>query len=193
MSHRIAAWSLAFAFASQLLNLWPFPGDVAAERIALYSKWKAEWEASDSAKSENPDWAARARTESLARINKVLADPDSVLEQARFEWSLWASSATVAAAAAFAAAIGSGHWRWLTLVSVGLFLFLQQPWRLFDVFRFQGEFDLARGIRQLQFIGSDYPGTLAAMLIVNIAVTLVMLVVAACALLQIMRRRPHAL
>jgi len=190
MTERIAAWSLTLVFAAQLLNLWPLPGHVAEKRIEFWSTTKAYWEGTDPSKSENPDWTAKAKAESLSEINKVLADRDRVVYAARVEWGLWLLSALAAGGAAVAALRVSAHWRWLSLVSLVLFMWLQQPWLLFVS---QGRLDPSHTIQRLVFVARDFPGAFAAILLLNVVVPILFLIVSAYALLRIMEWRRNAL
>jgi len=190
---RIAPWLLFMVVAAQALNLWPLPRRAADTEVALWSKLKAEWEATDPSKSETPEWTAKAKSEGLARTNEVLADTDAILYHARIQWGMWLSCVVISLAAAVLALRASRHWRWLAILSLPLFLWLEQPWYMLRVFSSGGEFDLVRGIHTLGFIGRESPATLAAMLLLNVAVPIVLFVVAAYAAVDMTRRTPHAL
>lgn len=190
---RAAPWLLFLVVAAQALNLWPLPGRAADTEIALWSKLKAEWEATDPSKSENPEWTAKGKSESLARIDEALAHTDAILYRARIQWGMWLACAVISLAAAVLALRASRHWRWLAILSVPLFLWLEQPWYMLRVFNLGGEFDMIRGVHTLGFIGRESPATLAAMLLLNVVVPIVLFVVAAYAAVDMTRRTPHAL
>ena len=193
MRERFAAWALMLVAVVQALNLWPLPEAAAASEIAVWSKLKADWEATDPAKSETPAWSAKAKSEGLARVNEVLANPAAVLYRARIHWGLWLSCVLVSLIAAVLAFRSSRHWQLPALLSLPLFLWLQQPWYMFRPFFSEGAFDLEGGIRQLGFIARDFLASLVRMLALNVVVPLALLVVAIYAAFHMARRSRHAL
>jgi hypothetical protein len=193
MTQRIAAWALFLVAVAQSLNLWPLPQDAAGREIALWSKLKADFEGTDPSKSETPESIAEAKAKGLSLVNEALANTDSILYRARLHWGLWLCSILVSLGAATLALRRSRHWRWLTLFSLASFLGLQQPWYMFSLFFLGGSFDLSRGIRQLAFIGRDYPAALATMLTLNLVAPALLLAVAGYAVTQMTSRTANAL
>jgi hypothetical protein len=185
MSERIAASLLLVVVATQLLSLWPLPPELAKQRLAFYSNLKAQWEATDPARSQTPGWTQRARTENLAEIDSVLSNPDDVLYQVIFEWSFWLVCAVATLTAALAAFRKWRPWPWLSLAALALFMWVQQPWQIFRLFVVSGQIDLAAGIEQLTFIRDRAPLVLVA----NILVPVIFLTVGVYAVLLLNRRR----
>ena len=189
---RVAGWSLVFVFAAQLLPLWPLPHEVAAKRVEFWANAKLIGKVHPGAKSENPEWTAKAKSESLTVINRTLADIEGILFDARMDWGMCLTSALIALGAGVAALRGSSHWRWLSIASLALFLAVQQPWHFFRFFLSEGQVDVGRGLQQLTLVARDFPGTFGAMLLLSVVVPIIA-TVATYAVAQFWRRRPHAL
>jgi hypothetical protein len=192
MVSRIAAWILLLVGATQLANLWPLPSEIAAQQIAFWAGLKAKWESTDPMKSENPDWTAKSKSESLSQIGEILANPDELLHQARFEWGLWLLSAALSLGAALAARRRSRYWPWLVASLVALLLWLQQPWRVLSMFLLEGEFDMNRGVHQIEFI-EEHTGVAVAMILFNALASVVLTILAVYGVSQIVRGRENAL
>ena len=190
---RVAGWSLVFVFAAQLLPLWPLPHEVAVKRIEFWGNAKVQWERTDPAKSENPEWTAKAKSESLTVINRTFSDTGIIFIDARMEWAMCLTSALIALSAGLAALRGSSHWRWLSIASLALFFAVQQPWHFFRFFLSEGQVDVGRGLQQLTWVARDFPGTFGAMLLLSVVVPIVIATVVTYAVAQFVRRRPHAL
>ena len=192
MAHRLAAWSLCLVFVAQLINLWPLPGQAAAQRIAFWSKLKSQWEATDPAKSETPEWTAKAKSESLAQIDGLLADPGTIVREVRMEWALWLVCVVLSGATAIAALRGWRHWRWLVFGLLALYMWLQQPWFAFGAFFPEGHLNVSRGIEQVKFM-SQFPNAFTTLLVFNVAVPVALVIIAGYALWPLGRRNRHAL
>ena len=192
MASRIATWVLYVVCVVQVANLWSLPEDIAAQQLKFWTDSKTTWEATDPAKSDTLDWTAKAKERSLARISEILANPDELLFQARYEWVLWLLSAVLAAVAAFAARQESRHWPWLVGSLVALLIWLTQPWRAFGMFFVDGEFDLNRGVHQIDFI-SEHSGWMVAMIFFNAIAPIVLVVLAVYGTTQMVKRARHAL
>jgi hypothetical protein len=188
MTERIAAWLLVLATGIQAITLWPLPNEVASERIAFWSSSKTYWERVDPVKSENPQWTARAKAESLSRINAVLADPGAVTNEVRLHWGLWLLSFLAGAAATTAAFLAWRLWLWPTLISMALFMWLQQPWQVLRFFNWDGDLQIGRGIRQITYMGTKDPDILVTMIVFNVITPVALLVVTGYALTRWVRR-----
>ena len=181
MSKRLAS-ALVLASVVLISLLWPLPLVEAERHIAFYSRMKAEWEKTDPAKSENPTWTAQTKSESLSRINDVLADPDGVLYGAVFRWALWLTCVVLVAVAGITAWRNSTKWPWLALAALLLFMSLEQPWYSWLLL-----------FQQFELFLDKAPGRLALMLLFDIVVAAILVTAAALGLFEVARRRRHAL
>jgi hypothetical protein len=180
MRKRVAA-TLLLASVALISFLWPLPQVEAERHIAFYSKMKAEWERTDPAKSENPTWTAQAKSESLSRIEEVLADPDAVLYGAMYRWALWLTCVAMVAAAGITAWRGSTKWPWLAFAALLLFMWLEQPWISWRLF-----------FSQFEFLADRAPERLVLMMLFDIVVAAILVAAAVLGLFE-MRTRRHAL
>ena len=175
------AAALLLASTALISFLWPLPHVEAERHIAFYSRMKAEWEKTDPAKSENPTWTAQTKSESLSRINEVLADPNQVLYGAMFTWTLWLACVALVAASGITAWRSSTKWPWLALAALLLFMWLEQPWHSWRLL-----------FQQFEFLAHKAPDRLVLMVLFDIVVAAILATAAALGLFEIKRRR-HAL
>ena len=181
MPTRLAALALLVAAVLLSLNLWPLPNDTARARVAFWTDLKAQWEARDPAKTENPRWAEDAKARSLAEINKILSDTEAIYWDARVGWVLWFLAVFVTAAAGFAASKSWRHWRWLALASLGAFLWLQRPFQVVGSFFYSDNgLDIGQGMSRLGYF-SQHTVAFWEFVVFNLVLPLVLVAVAALA------------
>ena len=189
MPIRLAALALLVAAVLLSLNLWPLPDDTAKARVAFWTDLKAQWEARDPAKTENPRWAEDAKAKSLAEINTILSDTEGIYWDARVVWVLWLLAAFVTAAAGFAAWKSWRHWRWLALASLGAFLWLQRPFQVLGSFFYSDNgLDIGQGMSRLGYF-SQHTGAFWEFVVFNVVLPLVLVAVAALAFWRARTRR----
>jgi hypothetical protein len=164
-------------------NLWPLPGEVAAQRLAFWRDLRSKAAAFDPAKSERPAYDAKSRADMLRDIDAVLADPHQLVAQAWFHWALYLGAAAVAAFTAFAAFRRWRHWPWLAGACAIVYFWLYRPHTPVRFFYLEGHFDFSGGVSQLAII-SQYPGPFFAM-VINAVVAVLLVVVVAIAFVSL--------
>lgn len=176
MAIRLSFSALVLAMGVHLMGLWPLPSEVAKQRLTFWTSMKSQANAIDPSKSDRPHFDAQIKGGMLRDVDAVLADPEQLLAQARFEWALYLAAAALTAAAAIALLRSWRYWPWLAFVCAIGFFWLYRPLTSLKLFYVEDRFDFASGVTQLKII-SQHPTVFWSMVLVSVVAALLVLVV----------------